>query len=491
MTSSAADRLASLRRMSEAAILGIVLLHGPALALTGLLLGGALLVPLLLWAGIAAAAAAAWRAGAGTPASRGTLAVALSLMPALLVEQLLGHAWQADAHMHFFAALAVTAALLDRRAVLLAAGAIALHHLLLNFALPAAVFPGGAQLGRVVFHAVIVVFEAAALCWLVDQAARAITAAEHSAREAARLAGLREAEEGAARDRAAAERRGAMLETAAELERSVTGIAGALAGASLDLSAAADALAGSTGRIATKAAGAATGAQEASMGVQTVAAAAEELSATVEEIGRRVVETASIAGATADEMRATDAVVRDLAEGAGRIGAVVGLISTIAAQTNLLALNATIEAARAGEAGKGFAVVAGEVKSLATQTARATDEISGQVAQMQHVTQRVVAAIRAVGGAVARTSEVATAIAAAVEQQGTATREISRAAQGVAASTERVTVGIGDVSTAVAGSSAEVGLVRAATAGLARQGEGLSAAIRQVTDSLRRQGEAA
>ena len=166
---------------------------------------------------------------------------------------------------------------------------------------------------------------------------------------------------------------------------------------------------------------------QANADVQAVAAAAEEMAASVEEITRRVAEA-----------KATDSTVRGLAEAASRIGDVVRLIGEIAGQTNLLALNATIEAARAGEAGKGFAVVASEVKNLAGQTAKATEEIGRQIAEMQGATTQAVEAIRAIGATVDRTSDIATAIAAAVEEQGATTREIARSASQVAQATETV-----------------------------------------------------
>ncbi|WP_372622613.1 methyl-accepting chemotaxis protein [Falsiroseomonas sp.] len=172
--------------------------------------------------------------------------------------------------------------------------------------------------------------------------------------------------------------------------------------------------------------------------VQSVAAAAEEMAASVTEIARRVGEAAEVASRAVAEARATDATVQGLSEAAARIGDVVRLIGDIAGQTNLLALNATIEAARAGEAGKGFAVVASEVKSLAGQTARATEEIGRQIAEMQAATQQAVIAIRGIGTTVERTSEIATTIAAAVEEQGAATQEIARSAAQVAEATQLV-----------------------------------------------------
>jgi methyl-accepting chemotaxis protein len=172
--------------------------------------------------------------------------------------------------------------------------------------------------------------------------------------------------------------------------------------------------------------------------VQSVAAAAEEMAASVTEIARRVGEAAEVASRAVAEARATDATVQGLSEAAARIGDVVKLIGDIAGQTNLLALNATIEAARAGEAGKGFAVVASEVKQLASQTARATEEIGRQIAEMQTATGHAVAAIRGIGTTVERTSDIATQIAAAVEEQGAATQEIARSAAQVAEATQMV-----------------------------------------------------
>jgi methyl-accepting chemotaxis protein len=203
--------------------------------------------------------------------------------------------------------------------------------------------------------------------------------------------------------------------------------------------------------------------------VQSVAAAAEEMAASVSEIARRVGEAAEVAGRAVAEARATDTTVQGLSEAAARIGDVVRLIGDIAGQTNLLALNATIEAARAGDAGKGFAVVASEVKSLAGQTARATEEIGRQIAEMQAATAQAVGAIRGIGATVERTSEIATTIAVAVEQQGAATQEIARSAAQVAEATQLVASRIEGVRAAAQSTGGSAGAMRDDSGALATQ----------------------
>jgi len=189
----------------------------------------------------------------------------------------------------------------------------------------------------------------------------------------------------------------------------------------------------------------AAAAEQASTNVQTVASAAEELAASINEIGRQVSESANFADQATRQAEATDAQIAGLSEAAARIGDVVQLINDIASQTNLLALNATIEAARAGEAGKGFAVVASEVKILANQTARATEEISSKVIEMQAATAQSVDAVKAIGKTIARIAEISTGIAAAVDEQNAATGEIARNVQQAAQGTAEVTTSIVEV----------------------------------------------
>src|ERR1700737_1328071 len=185
--------------------------------------------------------------------------------------------------------------------------------------------------------------------------------------------------------------------------------------------------------------------ENASNNVQAVASATEELASSVREISSQVQESSRVALSAVKQADETDGRINALSQAASRIGDVIKLITSVAEQTNLLALNATIEAARAGDAGRGFAVVAQEVKALASQTAKATDEISRQIAGMQAARQGSVLAIKEISGTIGRVSEIAATIAAAIEQQGAATQEIARSIQQAAIGTTQVATSIADV----------------------------------------------
>ncbi len=238
--------------------------------------------------------------------------------------------------------------------------------------------------------------------------------------------------------RAAAQRKNDMHRIADEFERAVGNIVQAVSSASNELEATASTLTRTAENTQTLAGTVAATSEQSSGNVQSVAAAAEELVSSVNEIARQVQESARIATEAVKQAEKTDARIAQLSQAAGRIGDVVKLITSVAEQTNLLALNATIEAARAGEAGRGFAVVAQEVKALAGQTAKATEEIGAQVAGMQAATSESVTAISEIGAIIGRISEIATAIASAVEQQGATTQEIAGNVQKAAKGTAEV-----------------------------------------------------
>lgn len=224
---------------------------------------------------------------------------------------------------------------------------------------------------------------------------------------------------------------------------------------------------------------------EASSSIQSVAAATGEMTSSVEEIGRQVVHSRKIAQSAVEHARTTDARITALSQAAGRIGEVVQLITGIAEQTNLLALNATIEAARAGEAGRGFAIVAQEVKALAAQTAKATDEIGKQILGMQSATQESVDAIKEIGAVILQISDVSGVIAAAVEEQGAATREIARNVQMASDGAGRVGSAIADVHQGAADTGSASGQVLSSAQSLSNQASQLKLEVESFLASIR------
>jgi methyl-accepting chemotaxis protein len=272
---------------------------------------------------------------------------------------------------------------------------------------------------------------------------------------------------------AVAERKSAMNRIASEFEENVGGIVAGAASAATKMQRSAESLSAIAKETSRQSTTVAAAAQQTTANVQTVAAAAEELSTSGQEISRQIAHSSSMARSAVAQADRTNEMVEGLLEATQKIGEVMGLIQNIAAQTNLLALNATIEAARAGEAGKGFAVVASEVKALATQTAKATEEIADQIQAIRDATGSTVGAIREIGATIGQIDEIATTIAAAVEEQGGSTMEIARSVQQAAQGTEGVMQNIAGVIEASGhvGTSAE--LVLASAAELAKQSERL------------------
>ncbi|TQV77756.1 HAMP domain-containing methyl-accepting chemotaxis protein [Denitrobaculum tricleocarpae] len=286
-------------------------------------------------------------------------------------------------------------------------------------------------------------------------------------------------------ERTEQEKRQATLQMADDLESSVKGVVDGVGRAADEMKVTAESLSTASDQTSSRASKVAASSEEATVTAQTVASAAEELSNSIQEIARQVADAANVSSTGKGQAESTNATVMGLAEGAQKIGDVVNLINDIAEQTNLLALNATIEAARAGEAGKGFAVVASEVKSLANQTAKATEEISQQIGTMQDSTQKTVSEIEAVVEAMSRISEMTTAVASAVEEQNAATRDIAQNIQQTASGTQDVSANITEVNSAAQQSGEAANKVVEVVGQLTNQSNTLRSELEQFLARLR------
>ena len=302
-------------------------------------------------------------------------------------------------------------------------------------------------------------------------------------RKAADAAQAKERSE--AQARAQTERKRSMMDLADRLESAVMGVVQSVSTASSQMQSTATSMSHAADETSRQSTTVAAASEEATTNVQTAAAAAEELTASISEINRQVSQSSGVALKAVEKAKSTNATVKSLAEVAQKVGEVVSLISSIASQTNLLALNATIEAARAGEAGKGFAVVASEVKMLANQTAKATEDISAQIAAIQGATDSAVKAIEDIGTTIAEISEISTTIASAVEEQGAATHKIVHNVQQAATGTKDVTSHIGGVSQSASQVGESAGEVRDAASAMAEQSKTLKAEVERFLAEVR------
>jgi methyl-accepting chemotaxis protein len=360
-----------------------------------------------------------------------------------------GHPWQIDMHYLYFAALAMLSGFCDWRISVFASGLILLHHLTLNFLLPFALFPGGADFLRVLFHGTVVLVESATLITIGREIRKSFTLVEtakekveNSADELKRIGTKREEDLSITTMRA--DVTSALLNRFQhEMEDSIK----VLHGTAQELQSYTDVLNATAARANNQSIAALTVSEETTHGIGTAVAASEQLTRSISEVGSNATRSSKLAADAVQQAETTNVTIDEMAAVAAEINKVTDLISSIAEQTNLLALNATIEAARAGEAGKGFAVVAQEVKALASQTAAATQEISSRIEAMQTTTSRSVSAIQAISATIRELDQFSAAIVAAVEEQASVAHEITANVSVTAAGVDQIKHAIGDIET--------------------------------------------
>ncbi len=392
-----------------------------------------------------------WYKNRVKPITRYLSAASLAGLVALMLVGMEGNSLQIDVHMYFFATLAILAGWCDWRSILVNATIVAIHHVLLSYIYPVAIFPTDTSIIRVLLHAVILIIETAVIIWIINQLNSAVENASISTQEAQRsqkqseLLSKKQKENHDSEINRQEEVKNAIFQFKDDIQEVLNTVR--------HTTQTLDDTAHSLNNIATSTSEEVHSADEATSkalnSVQVVASASEELSSSINEISSQIQTTQTIVNKATSNAQTANSKINGLAETAQKIGEVINLISEIAEQTNLLALNATIEAARAGDAGNGFAVVASEVKSLATQTARSAEEISLQISQIQSATSEAVNAIREISENMIEVNEYTTSVSNSIEQQNIATGEISQSIHSAAKNTEEITKNIKNVSSSV------------------------------------------
>jgi methyl-accepting chemotaxis protein len=415
------------------------------------------------------------------------VATVLIAQSSLLVQVFNGHLWQIEMHFYYFVVLAMLLGFCDWRVLAFAAALIGVEHLVLNYLLPSAVFPGGSDFARVLVHAAFVATELLMLTLIAQTIRRSFQMADHSrvtAEDAAvelQRIGRKQEDDLVESNQRAMKLRALLDDFKLQMSESIN----LLNEAAKDLELSADNLATSADRAREQAGSATSTSAQTIAKVAAVAQAGNELAATISEIDDNISQASILTDQAVSRADNAKLTMVELTNAATEIGDMVGLINGIAEQTNLLSLNATIEAARAGAAGKSFAIVAQEVKALAGETAKATKVISHRTDQIQIATERSAGAIAAFTQTIVELSTLSTRIAAAIEQQNAATQEIAQSVGAAAAGVGNVGRSISDIESVTSRTADAIAAIRHSTSELAAQTSVIHDRIASFTDVIR------
>lgn len=426
-----------------------LILHIPVYGWLIYALGGDFWVPISLQGGLVLLSLLGTLALRGSPLGLDLCAIALSATPGVLVFILSGHPWQIDAHMYFFAVLAMAVGFNSIRTVIIATLTIALHHLSLNYLLPMAIFPDGMDLYRVIFHAFIVLLEAGVIIMTIYK-------------------------------------RQKLTESLAEnFNQKVGAIIESFYSSTSNLEAATQNVSGAIQETSQQSAMVASSSQETASNVQNVSAAVEELSSSINDISKNVSEAAQSAQSCAETAEGSQGSLEELNQAIAEIDTIIQSINDIAEQTNLLALNATIESARAGEAGKGFAVVASEVKNLAGQTHQMTGDIAAKVEGIKASASQTIHNVRHILKQIEEVNQRTSQVAAALDQQNTSTQEISSNIHEASAGTDDVSRNVEDIQLASKNIAETTETLKNSSATLSGDAERLKSSVHEFLQDIR------